>query len=144
MIIEKSCGAVVFTRDDGNIKYVIIESKEGYFGFPKGHVESNETELETAKREVLEETGLQIEFLGDFRTEDSHPFQRNGEIRMKHIVYFLAEFSNQVPEAQETELNSIHLMNYKTALSSFQFESSKRILTEAHEYLSSTAKDIKK
>ena len=52
MIVEKSCGAIVFTEDDEGIKYVIIESKEGYFGFPKGHVEKNETELETARREV--------------------------------------------------------------------------------------------
>ena len=135
MIIEKSCGAIVFTNDAESIKYVIIESKEGFFGFPKGHIEKDETEIETAKREVLEETGLQVEFLDGFRTEDSHPFQRNGETRMKHIVYFLAKFSDQIPIAQETELNSIHLMDYKTALSSFQFESSKRILTEAHMHL---------
>ncbi|MBE6570512.1 MAG: NUDIX domain-containing protein, partial [Ruminococcaceae bacterium] len=107
MIIEESCGAIVFTKDAEGIKYVIIESKEGFFGFPKGHVENNETELETAKREVFEETGLQVEFLRNFRTEDSHPFKRNGETRMKHIVYFLAKFSNQIPVAQETELNSI-------------------------------------
>lgn len=135
MITEKSCGAIVFTNDAEGIKYVIIESKEVFFGFPKGHVEENETEIETARREVLEETGLQIEFLDNFRTEDSHPFQRNGETRTKHVVYFLAKFSNQIPAAQETELNSIHLMDYKTAMSSFQFESSKRILTEAHTHL---------
>ena len=124
MIIEKSCGAVVFTKNAEGIKYVIIESKEGYYGFPKGHVENNETELETARREVLEETGLQVEFLENFRIEDSHPFQRNRETRMKHIVYFLAEFSNQFLRAQESELNSIHLMDYETAMSSFQFENS--------------------
>ena len=132
MIIEKSCGAIVFTKDAEGIKYVIIESKEGFFGFPKGHVENNETELETARREVFEETGLQVEFLDDFRTEDYYLIQINGESRMKHIVYFLAGFSNQMPVAQETELNGIHLMSYETAMSSLQFESSKRILTEAH------------
>ena len=132
MIIEKSCGAIVFTKDAEGIKYVIIESKEGFWGFPKGHVQENETELETARREVLEETGLQLEFLDDFQIEDSYSFQRNGEPRIKHVVYFLAKFSNQIPVAQETELNSIRLMDYKTAVSLFQFESSKRILTEAH------------
>ena len=97
MIIEKSCGAIVFTKDAESIKYVIIESKEGVFGFPKGHVEKNETEIETARREVLEETGLRVEFLEDFQMEDSYSFQRNGETRIKHIVYFLAKFSNQIP-----------------------------------------------
>ena len=67
MIVEKSCGAIVFTKNVEGVKYVIIESKESFFGFPKGHVEKNETELETARREVLEETGLQVEFLDDFR-----------------------------------------------------------------------------
>ena len=135
MIVEKSCGAVVFTKDTEGIKYVIIESKEGYYGFPKGHVEDNETEFETARREVFEETGLRVEFLENFRIEDSHPFQRNGETRMKYIVYFLAEFSNQFLRAQESELNSIHLMDYETAMSSFQFENSKRILEGAHNFL---------
>ncbi len=135
MIIEKSCGAIVFTNDNNGIRYVIIESKEGFLGFPKGHVESNETELETARREVFEETGLKVEFSENFRTEDSYLFQRNNETRMKKIVYFLAEYSNQIPVPQETELNAIHLMDYETALSSFQFENLRRILTEAHNYL---------
>ena len=132
MLTEKSCGAIVFTKDEEGIKYVIIESKRGFLGFPKGHVEKNETELETARREVFEETGLQVEFLDDFRTEDYYRIQINGESRMKHIVYFLAKFSYQIPVAQDTELNGIHLMRYETAMSSLQFESSKRILTEAH------------
>ena len=135
MIVEKSCGAVVFTKDAESIKYVIVESKNGFFGFPKGHVEEKETDQETAKREVLEETGLHVEFLNNFREEDTYSFQFNGEIRMKHIVYFLAEFSGQSLRAQESELNSIHLMDYETAMSSFQFESSKRLLKEAHNFL---------
>lgn len=135
MIIEKSCGAIVFTKDNGDIRYVIIESKEGFLGFPKGHVESNETELQTAQREVFEETGLNVKFLENFQTEDSYLFNRNNETRIKKIVYFLAEYSNQTPLPQETELNNIYLMDYETALSSFQFDNLKRILTEAHNYL---------
>lgn len=134
MIIEKSCGAVVFTRGNG-IKYVIIQSKEGFFGFPKGHVEGDETEQDTALREIWEETGLIVDLVDGFRTEDSHVFVKNGEKRMKHIVYFLAEFSSQIPTVQEEELADIHLMDYETAMGAFQFESSKRILTEAQRFL---------
>lgn len=39
MSYEISCGAVVFTRVEGEIKYVIIRSNEGWYGFPKGHTE---------------------------------------------------------------------------------------------------------
>ncbi len=135
MITEKSCGAVVFTRENGQIKYVIIKSKEGFYGFPKGHMEGIETEIQTALREVTEETGLSVDIVGGFRTEDSYPFQRNGETRRKHIVYFLAEYSGQTPRAQEAELSSIDLMDFDTAISAFQFDSSKRILTEANAFL---------
>lgn len=135
MITEKSCGAIVYTFENNNINYVIIRSKEGIYGFPKGHVEGTESEMDTALREILEETGLIVRLINGFRTEDTHSFISNGETKIKHIVYFLAEYSNQVPKVQETELSSVHLMDYETALSAFQFESSKRLLSEAHDFL---------
>lgn len=135
MKTEKSCGAVVFTRDGEDVKFVIIQSKEGYYGFPKGHMENGETELETALREIREETGLFVSIQEGFRTEDSHEFVKHEEQRLKYIVYFLAEYSDQVPIAQTEELNSIVMADYETAMELFQFESSKRILTEAWDYL---------
>lgn len=135
MITEKSCGAVVFTRDNGYIRYVIVRSKEGYYGFPKGHMEEAETEKETALREIAEETGLTVEIIDGFRVEDAYSFLRSGETRMKHVVYFLAEYSKQIPVAQESELSSIHLMDYNSAIAAFQFENSKKLLTQAHCFL---------
>lgn len=136
MITEHSCGAVVFTRqDNGIIKYVIVESLEGFFGFPKGHAEGRETEVETALREIMEETGLSVNIIDGFRTEDAHAYSKMSETRMKHIVYFLAEFSNQTPCLQESELRSVRLMDYESAMSVFQFDSTKRILSEAHDFL---------
>ncbi len=135
MITEKSCGAIVYTKDHSNIQYVIIRSKEGIYGFPKGHMEGAESESATALREILEETGLTVNLVNGFRTEDRYTFIRNGVEIMKHIVYFLGEYSDQVPIVQETELNGISLMDYETAISVFQFESSKRQLTEAHNFL---------
>lgn len=135
MITEKSCGAIVFTKENQQIKYVIVRSIEGIFGFPKGHTEGAETESETALREIFEETGLSVRLIDSFRTEDTYTFIRNNEIRLKHIVYFLGEYSKQIPTAQETELHSIHLMDYETAIAAFQYDSSKRLLTEAHHFL---------
>ena len=132
---EKSCGAIVYTRERGNIEYVIIRSKEGIYGFPKGHTEDYESEKETALREVAEEVGLTVTLIPEFRLEDMHTFSRNGETIQKHIVYFLGEYSAQTPSVQESELSDVSLMNYKTAMSSFQFESSRRLLAEANNFL---------
>lgn len=136
MITEKSCGAVVFTKEGEHIRYVIVQSRQGFYGFPKGHMEGNETEMETALREIKEETGLTVKLIDAFRTEDSYSFCYNGEVRTKHVVYFLAEYSGQVPVAQESELSCIDLMRFEDAVSVFQFDNLKRTLTEAHTFLS--------
>ena len=41
---EYSAGAVVFKRERGKLKYLLIKSFTGVFGFPKGHIEAGETE----------------------------------------------------------------------------------------------------
>ena len=134
MIYEKSCGAVVFTRINSEIKYLLIRNLTGIYGFPKGHVEQGETEEETALREVFEEVGLAVKLLPVFKSEDEYPIPRK-ENTIKQIVYFLGEYCNQEFTYQKEELTDALLFDYETAMTLFQFESSKRILTEAHNFL---------
>jgi ADP-ribose pyrophosphatase YjhB (NUDIX family) len=35
----------------------------GHWAFPKGHVETNETEQETARREIKKKPGLDVEII---------------------------------------------------------------------------------
>lgn len=134
MKYEKSCGAVVFTRINNNIKYLLIQNLEGIYGFPKGHVEEGESETQTAIREVYEEVGIKIELINGFRTEDEHLIPQK-ENTVKKIVYFLGEYTNQEFNYQKEELSHAELVDYETALTLFQFESSKRILVEANDFL---------
>ena len=134
MTYEKSCGAVVFTKMDGEIKYLLISNLQGIYGFPKGHVEGKETETETALREVYEETNLRIELIHGFRTTDEH-FIPEKKDTVKQITYFLGVFENQDVIYQKEELSGACLVGFEEAMGLFQFESSRRILTEANKYL---------
>ena len=134
MIYEKSCGAVVFIRMNNEIQYLLIRNLTGIYGFPKGHVEQGETEEQTALREVFEEVGLAVKLVSGFRSEDEHPIPQK-ENTMKQIVYFLGEYSNQEFTYQKEELTDALLTDYETAMTLFQFDSSKRILTEANNFL---------
>ena len=58
MRIEKSCGAVIFTFKDGQRLYLIEHTASGHTSIPKGHVEGNETHVETALRELKEEANI--------------------------------------------------------------------------------------
>lgn len=55
MKMEHSAGAVIYReRRDGELEYLIVQSVVNHnWGFPKGHLENNETAEEAAKREVL-------------------------------------------------------------------------------------------
>lgn len=134
MTWEKSCGAVVFTRENGQVKYLLVANLEGIYGFPKGHVEAGETEAETALREVREETGLTVRLMDGFRTTDEHPIPQKVNT-MKQVVYFLGEYAGQEVAYQQEELSGAYLVSYEEAMGRFQFESSRRVLTEAHAFL---------
>ena len=134
MKLEKSCGAVVYTLKNGKPQYVIVQSLEGFYGFPKGHIENNETEKETAIREIYEEVGLRPVFVNGFRIVDEYPIS-NSRGNIKQVVYFLAEYSDQKIRFQKEELFGAALMDFEEAMNVFQFASSKRILSEANRFL---------
>ena len=134
MTYEVSSGAVVFTREGGYLRYVIVRSLEGYYGFPKGHMEGAETEEEAALREIREETGLSVRIVPGFRTIDEHIIPEKPGV-MKRIIYFLGEYEGQKIRFQKEELLEAPLLSYKEAMSRFQFESSRRILREANDFL---------
>ena len=58
-IYQKSCGAVVYKKENEKIKILcILQRQSKTYSVPKGHMEAFETEKETAKREIFEEIGL--------------------------------------------------------------------------------------
>ncbi len=134
MTYEVSSGAVVFTREGGGLRYVIVRSLEGYYGFPKGHIEGKETEEEAAIREIREETGLSVRLVPGFRTIDEHSIPKKPDV-VKWIIYFLGEYEGQEIRFQREELLEAPLLSYEEAMARFQFESSRRILKEANDFL---------
>ena len=65
MIQEKSCGAVIYTESRGRRIYLIELMQKGHCSICKGHVEEDESEHQTAEREIFEETGLSVKFVAD-------------------------------------------------------------------------------
>ncbi len=133
---EKSCGAVVYYQQDNDIKYVLVCEHGGYWVFPKGHVEAGETELETALREIKEETGLTVTLVDGFRIIDEHNLAREGRPNtIKQTVYFLAKCDDPNFVAQESEISKIELLDFEPAMAKLQFDSFKNILMQAHDFL---------
>ena len=138
MNYEYSCGAVVFTRIDGIPHFCLVRARnqpEGCHGFPKGHMEPGETEEQTALREIYEEVGLRVRLLPGFRAVTEYALPYPPDTR-KRVVFFLAEYEGQQTTVQESELAAVTIAPWPQALELTEFADSKRILTEAHEFLS--------
>jgi 8-oxo-dGTP pyrophosphatase MutT (NUDIX family) len=82
----KAAGAVVFRRTPRGPRYLLLRAFKNW-DFPKGLVETGEDQLDCAKREVAEETGLadlDYPFGEEFR--ETLPYAGNKVAR-----YYLAE-----------------------------------------------------
>jgi 8-oxo-dGTP pyrophosphatase MutT (NUDIX family) len=55
---ERAAGAVVFRRTERGVRLLVLRAYRNW-DFPKGRIEPGESELEAARREVAEETGLE-------------------------------------------------------------------------------------
>jgi len=139
-MLEKSCGTIPYTVDDGVIKYLLIRPRLGRScGFPKGHVESGESETETALRETFEETSVRVEIEDGFRYVTSYPLDNGNH---KTVVYFLASFKDQEPRRNEGFEDYVHLLlPYEEAMKALSFKNAREMLTEANALLTSKAQN---
>ncbi|MEM4634079.1 MAG: bis(5'-nucleosyl)-tetraphosphatase [Candidatus Anstonellaceae archaeon] len=135
--MEKSCGAVIFSQESGRRLYLLLHYEEGHWDFPKGHNELGESEEETARREIREETGItQIEFLPNFRKTISYFYQRKGKKIFKEAVFFLAKALQTKVSLSHEHVGYVWL-DAKEAEKKITYQNSKEVLREAEKFLSS-------
>ena len=131
-IAELACGAVIYTKINGELKYLIIHSVNGDYGFPKGHMEQGETSFDTALREIKEEVGIDVRLDTNFVKRVEYPIP-NGH--QKIVDYFVAEYSNQEVVTQESEVVEYFLLPFEEAYNLLNHTASREILASANKYI---------
>ena len=132
----KSCGFIVYKEENNENFYLIIKSHNGDVGFPKGHMESGENELQTAIRELKEETGMDVDTIHDFRYQIEYPLPRVPDA-MKQTVYFLGKCTSDDIIIQEAEVASAEFVTYDKAIEKLTFEETKNMLKKANDIINS-------
>jgi len=113
---------------------LLIRHKRGRsWTFPKGHMEENETERQTARREVLEETGLTVQLDKQFRKTISISPKPGVQ---KTVVIFLGLASGNVKK-QDAEIEDAQWFTYEEAMRQIKFASSRRVLEYAKKAIES-------
>ena len=127
MVKEYSCGAILFCYDENVRKYVLVQEASGSYGFPKGHKENDETDIETAKREIFEETGIVPEFIPNMKRTIRYKLMNDSE---KEVTFFVAKYKDQEFNSIDKTILAIKKYDYKAAKSVLKFNELKNILTE--------------
>ena len=133
MAYEKSCGSVLYRILFDELRVLVIkQTRNGNWSFPKGHVENEETEFETAIREVREEVGLKITPIEGFREVIRYNPRANVE---KDVVYFVASGGSQRVRLQKEEVSDYKWVRPETAFKILSFQNDKEVLKKALEFL---------
>ncbi len=132
---EHSCGFILFREPErGKRYYLLLHYRAGHWDFPKGHVEEGEGEIQTAMRELEEETGIrQAEVIDGFRHEYAYNFGA-GSKREKIVTFYLA----RTPESHlrfSHEHQGGRWVTIESGLQLLTFDNARIMLAKAEEFL---------
>lgn len=122
---EKSCGTIII---DSNKRVLLVKQKLGWVGFPKGHMEQGETEMETARRETKEETNLDV--IVDEKKRYTISYITSTQID-KEVVYFRAKPISYSLLPQEAEIAEIMWVDIDEAKQYLSFDNLKQLWQNA-------------
>ena len=117
---EKACGCIIID----NNKVLLIQQNQGFWGFPKGHVEDNETEEETALREVKEETNIDVKILSNKRYKMEYVTDKGNP---KEVIFFVATPISKDIKKQDEEIKDIKWLGFEEALKIITYDNTREL-----------------
>lgn len=132
---EFSAGGIVFNKS-GQVLLInnaaMRDPEKSYWGFPKGHLEAGETSRQAAVREVQEETGLEVEIIGN-AGESKYVYTHDEEKIFKAITVFVMKQTGGELKFQPEELLGIEWVSPEEASNRLSFSQDKGLLKQAME-----------
>ena len=136
---EHSFGVIPFYHKGDRIYFLLIQHNSGHWSFPKGHPEAGETEMETARRELREETGIgEVVLRAEPVLEEQYTkpaWVDAQQVAAKTVRYFLGEVLNPKVQLQQAEAQDYCWATYEEAREIVTYDSSRRLLAQAAQIL---------
>lgn len=139
--VEIACGVIVVFKEKDENLFLILQhnNKDGSWSFPKGHMEKDENTLETALRELREESGImRIDILDIPIINEEYEVIRKGITHLKINKYFVGYVLNKNVDIDKSEIVNYKWVTYKEAVDTFlSFQNTRaEVLQKVKKYLS--------
>ncbi len=133
---EFSFGIVPIRRTPEGELFLLIQHRSGHWSFPKGHAEPGETPVQTARRELLEETGIgHLRLREDLVFTEHYDIVKRGRDTEKTVTYFLGWVRDTRVRMQAEEVKDYLWLGYEEASRKVTYEETRRILDEVQNAL---------
>jgi len=124
--IVPQAGGIAFRGSGRDLQILLVTSKkqQGFWIFPKGHVEPGETAAQAGVRETMEEAGVTGTLLGPVGA----PLEYDWDSKRYRVQYFLIRATSEAPASDGRE---VAWLPYDEALARLSFDDTGRLLREA-------------
>jgi 8-oxo-dGTP pyrophosphatase MutT (NUDIX family) len=134
----KSFGIIPIFKDKDGYKILIVQNhKGGHWGLPKGTPEKAEEPIQTATRELFEETGLKdvkVESRQMF-IEPPYSFEMHGITYVKTNSYFICFVDEMTKGDDLDEIDEIRWVSFDEARKTLTHESIIKVVNDLENYL---------
>jgi len=138
---DESCGIIPITKVDGEWRVFLIHQfsrigNNSYWVFPKGHKEGNETQAETAKRELFEETGMtSSKLLTDPTFSLQYSFTFDGVRIDKKVTFFVGIVDATAFTLQAAEVKEAGWYTLREAGARLDYQDTKNMFLPVKQFL---------
>lgn len=131
---EISSGGIVYRRSEGITEVALIRVRDRWC-LPKGQVEEGEGLVETALREVREETGLEgkmVEKLGDITYWFSNRTKEGESIRIfKRVYFYLLRYLKGDVREHDVEVEEARWVPIEAAVKKLAYRTEREMMRKA-------------
>lgn len=136
---DSAFGIIPLLPKPDGLYFLLVQQRQGQWGFPKGHAEPGETAIATARREFEEETGITAYTMLDAPSfSEQYVVIKHWKLISKTVVYFPALIQNPIVRHDPKEIRAYDWLPYSAARKRLSATNRKRLLQEAHHHLQNT------
>jgi len=107
----------------------IDDYDSGFWGYPKGHLDGEETPIKAAEREVYEETGFKVSAIGKKPVAESrYEIKKDGKSIMKTVWFYEMNVVESFSKEPDDEIEEIAIVPFKKAYELLAYEEDRKIL----------------